>query len=107
MRAVSNTFIAILGIVILVALVVYLELHIRRSTIHSLARLRQTRLAANDALRRRLASKLVTGVEKRTQELERTGECPDGRVGGRGCIPEGDSKMRRTDVCERLGRRAV
>jgi uncharacterized membrane protein len=58
MRVVSSTLIVILGAVILVSLVVFLELHIRRSTIHSLARLRQTRLAANDALRRRLASKV-------------------------------------------------
>jgi hypothetical protein len=107
MRAVSSTVIVILVAMTLVALVVFLALHIRRSTIHSLARLRQTRLAANDALRRRLKNKVVTGVEKRTQELERTRECPDGRVGGRGRIPGGDLKMRRADACEQSRKRAV
>jgi cell division protein FtsL len=79
----SNTLLVILGIVLLVALVVVLEWHTRRSTIRSLARLRRTRVAANDALRRRLESKVVAGVEKRTQELERTRELRGGKVGGR------------------------
>lgn len=107
MRTASNTLIVILGIVILVALVVFIELRIRQSTTHSLGHLRQTRLAANDALRKRLKSKVVTGVEKRTQELERTGEWPDGKVGGRGGISGADLKMRRTDVCEQSRKRAV
>src|ERR1700675_1399675 len=54
MRPASNTLIVILGIVSLIALVVFLKLHIRWSAIHSLGRLCQTRLAANHALRRRL-----------------------------------------------------
>lgn len=106
MRTASNTLIVVLGIALVVALVVFLAWHIRRSAIHSAARGRRTRLAANDALRRRLESKVATGVEKRTQELERTPEGPRARVGAR-CIPGADLKMRRADVCERSRKRAV
>jgi ABC-type protease/lipase transport system fused ATPase/permease subunit len=74
MRAASNTWIVILGIVILVALVVALERHIRRSTTRSSTLSRQARVSANEALRRRLESKVVTQVGKPKQELERTRE---------------------------------
>jgi uncharacterized membrane protein len=74
MRAASNTWIVILGIVILVALVVALERHMRRSTTRSSTLGRQTRVSANDALRRRLASRVVTQVGKQKQELERMRE---------------------------------
>jgi uncharacterized membrane protein len=74
MRAVSNTGLVILGIVILIALVVALGRHIRRSTTHSSMLSRQTRVAANDALRGRLGNKDIARVEKRKQELERTRE---------------------------------
>jgi hypothetical protein len=72
MRAVSNTWMVILGIVILIAWIVALERHIRRSTTRMLSR--QTRVAANNALRRRLGNKDVARVGKRKQELERTQE---------------------------------
>jgi hypothetical protein len=61
----------IAGIVLLVAFVILAEWRMRRSTIHSLTRLRRTRVAANDALRSRLDRKVVTEVGKRKQELER------------------------------------
>jgi uncharacterized membrane protein len=64
--------IVIFGIVLMVALVIFVESRIRRSANHSLIRLRQTRVAANDALRSRLERKVVTGVEKRKQKLERS-----------------------------------
>jgi hypothetical protein len=72
MRAVSNTWMVILGIVILIAWIVALERHTRRSTTRMLSR--QTRVAANNALRRRLGNKDVARVGKRKQELERTQE---------------------------------
>jgi hypothetical protein len=72
MRAVPNTWMVILGIVILIAWIVALERHIRRSTTRMLSR--QTRVAANDALRRRLGNKDVARVGKQKQELERTQE---------------------------------
>ena len=49
--------IVILGIALLAALVAFLELHVRRSRIQSLARRRRTRVAANEALRTRLERK--------------------------------------------------
>jgi hypothetical protein len=52
-----NSLIVILGIALLAALVAFLELHVRRSRIQSLARGRRTRVAANEALRRRLERK--------------------------------------------------
>ena len=52
-----NSLIVILGIALLAALVAFLELHVRRSRIQSLARRRRTRVAANEALRRRLERK--------------------------------------------------
>lgn len=74
MRAASNTSIVILGIVILVALVVALERHMRRSTTRSSTLGSKKRVVANDALRRRLASRVVTQVGKQKQELERMQE---------------------------------
>lgn len=52
-----NSLIVILGIALLAALVAFLELHVRRSRIQSLARRRRTRVAANEALRMRLERK--------------------------------------------------
>jgi CHASE3 domain sensor protein len=52
-----NSLIVILGIALLAALVAFLELHVRRSRIQSLARRRRTRVAANEALRTRLERK--------------------------------------------------
>ena len=49
--------IVILGIALLAALVAFLELHVRRSRIQSLARRCRTRVAANEALRTRLERK--------------------------------------------------
>jgi hypothetical protein len=74
MRTASNTLIVIIGIVTLVVLIVSLERHIRRSTTLSSMLSRHTRVAVNDALRRRLGSKVVTRLEKRNQELERMRE---------------------------------
>jgi hypothetical protein len=88
MHAASNTVTVTLGIVLLVALVVFLGWHIGRSTIGPSACGHGTRLAANDALRRRLQSKFPAGVRKRTHELERTPEGPRTRVGGRRCVRE-------------------
>jgi uncharacterized membrane protein YqjE len=72
MRLSANIWIVIAGIVLLVALGIFVEWRIRRSRIHSLARLRRTRVAANDALRSRLERKVVRQVEKRKQKLERS-----------------------------------
>jgi hypothetical protein len=52
-----NSLIAILGSALLVAHVAFLQLHARRSRIHPPGRRRQTRVAANEALRRRLERK--------------------------------------------------
>ena len=52
-----NSLIVILGIILLAALVAFLELQLRRSRIQSLARRRRTRVAANEALRTRLERK--------------------------------------------------
>jgi len=88
MRTASNTLIVVSGIALVVALVVFLAWHIRRSAIHSAGGGRRTRLAANEALRRRLETKVLTGVGKRTQELERTPEGPRARVGARAASGE-------------------
>jgi hypothetical protein len=95
MRAVSNTWMVILGIVILIALIVALERHIRRSTTRSSMLSRQKRVAANDALRRRLGNKDIARVEKRKQELERTGG--ERRIEWAGA----ELKTRCTDASER------
>jgi hypothetical protein len=52
-----NSLIVILGIALLAAFAAFLELHVCRSRIQSLARRRRTRVAANEALRRRLERK--------------------------------------------------
>ncbi len=59
-----NSRIVISGIALLAALVAILELHVRRSRIQSLARRRRTRVAANDALRRRLEREAPRGSWK-------------------------------------------
>jgi hypothetical protein len=74
MHAASNTLIVILGMVIAVALVITLERHKRRLRTRSSTLGRRTRVAANDALRSRLASKVVRQVGKQKQELERMQE---------------------------------
>lgn len=66
MRAAFNSWLVVLGIVILAILVVALERQIRRSTTHSSTSHRQARVAANDALRRRLASRFVMQVGEQT-----------------------------------------
>jgi hypothetical protein len=62
-RVSSNTISVIVGIPIVLAIVVLVQSRIRRSTPHSLSRLRRTRDAANDALRNRLEAKAGTEVE--------------------------------------------
>jgi hypothetical protein len=74
MHAASNILIVIPGIVSVVALVVALERHLRRLRTRSSTLGRRTRVAANDALRTRLASKVVRQVGKQKQELERIQE---------------------------------
>jgi uncharacterized membrane protein len=74
MREAFNSWLAVLGIVILAVLIVALERQVRRATNHSSMSHRQARLAANDALRKRLASKFVVHVAERKQELERIRE---------------------------------
>jgi hypothetical protein len=59
-----NSLIVILGIALLAALVAFLELHVRRSRIQSLARRLRTRVAANEALRTRLERKASRGSWK-------------------------------------------
>ncbi len=86
MRAVSSTSVVIVGTVILIALVVVVERHIRRSSTRPSLLSRQTRLGANDALRRRLASKVVTEVGKQKQEIERMQQGTATRVDGRDYI---------------------
>ena len=58
MSASFNGWIVISGIALLAALVGFLELHVRRSRIPSLAWGRRPRVAANEALRGRLQRKV-------------------------------------------------
>jgi hypothetical protein len=74
MRDVFNSWLAVLGIVVLAVLIVAVERQVRRSSAHSSMPHRQARVAANEALRRRLASKFVVPVVERKQELERIRE---------------------------------
>lgn len=74
MRTAFNPWIAVLGIVILAVLVVALERHMRRSMTHSSIWHRHARVAANDALRSRLASRFVMQVGEQKQGLERMRE---------------------------------
>jgi hypothetical protein len=62
----------ILEIVLVLVLGIFVESRIRRSRTHSLARMRRSRVAANDALRSRLERKVGAGVEKPKQKLERS-----------------------------------
>jgi hypothetical protein len=71
MRTVFNSWIAVLGIVILAVLVVALERHVRRSTNHFSVWHRQARVTANDALRRTLSSRFVVQVGEQKQGLEK------------------------------------
>ncbi len=71
MREAFNSWLAVLGIVVLAILIVALERQVRRSTNHASMSHRQARLAANDALRKRLASKFVVQVGEQKKELER------------------------------------
>jgi hypothetical protein len=66
----SNVLIVIAGSMLLLALVIFIKSRIRRSTTHSLTRLRRTRIAADDALRDRLERKIGTGADQRNQKLE-------------------------------------
>jgi hypothetical protein len=74
MREVFNSWLAVLGIVVLAVLIVALERQVRRSWAHFSMSRRQARVVANEALRRRLASKFVVPVGERKQELERIRE---------------------------------
>jgi hypothetical protein len=68
MRVASNAVSLIVGIALLLALVIFVESLIRRSTARSLTRLRRTRGAANDALRTRLVTKV--GPENKTAKVQ-------------------------------------
>jgi hypothetical protein len=74
MRTAFNSWLVVLGIVILAILVVSLERHLRRSTAHSSMSGRHARVTANDALRRRLAGKFDAQVVEAKQRLEKIRE---------------------------------
>jgi LPXTG-motif cell wall-anchored protein len=68
MRVTPNTVALILGIALLLALVIFVKSRRRRPTAPSLARLRRTRGAANNALRTRLVTKV--GPENKTANVQ-------------------------------------